>query len=497
MDYISTRNASLRVSAAQAIATGIAPDGGLYCPAELPTLSAAELERFMDLDYKSRAAAILGKFLTEFSAEELQDFTRQAYADEKFGGADTAPVVSLKDGKHILELWHGPTCAFKDMALQILPYLLTASLKKIGEQRTACILVATSGDTGKAALEGFADVPGTKIMVYYPAEGVSPMQKLQMTTQQGKNVQVIAIRGNFDDAQSAVKRIFTDKATIDKLNAEGMMFSSANSINWGRLAPQIAYYVSAYCDMVKSGAVKLGETVNICVPTGNFGNILAGYIAKQMGLPVHKFICASNSNNVLTDFFRSGGTYDRNRPFYTTTSPSMDILVSSNLERLLFLVSGQDSGMVADLMRQLSETGKYTVPENLSAKITADFWAGCCDDAKAAQTIRALWDGEHYLADTHTAVGVRVYEDYRTETGDKTPTIIASTASPFKFCRAVVEALGGTLEKDDVTQLDVLSGMTGLAAPAPLAALAGKQPRFDLTVDKESILGTTDLLSAL
>ena len=497
MDYVSTRNANLRVSAAKAIATGIAPDGGLFCPTEIPALTMAEIEGMMKLDYKERAARILGKFLTEFTDEELLDFANKAYADEKFGGADTAPVVDLKDGKHILELWHGPTCAFKDMALQMLPHLLTASLKKTGETRTACILVATSGDTGKAALEGFADVPGTKIMVYYPVDGVSPMQKLQMTTQKGENVQVVAIRGNFDDAQSAVKRIFTDKATAEKLDAQGMMFSSANSINWGRLAPQIAYYVSAYCDMVASGAVKLGDKVNICVPTGNFGNILAGYIAKQMGLPVNKFICASNSNNVLTDFFRNGCTYDRNRPFYTTTSPSMDILISSNLERLLFLVSGQDDKLVADLMAQLNETGKYTVPAELADKITAEFAAGFCDDAQTAQEIHKLWTEEHYLADTHTAVAVKVYEDYRAASGDTTPTVIASTASPFKFCRAVIEALGGTLESDEVTQLGVLTGMTGIAAPAPLAALAGKQPRFDRVVDKEEILGTTDLLAAL
>lgn len=497
MDYVSTRNAGLRVSAAKAIATGIAPDGGLFCPTEIPKLAQAELDAMMGMDYKARAALVLGKFLTDFTAEELRDFTEKAYADDKFGGPDTAPVVSLKDGKHILELWHGPTCAFKDMALQMLPHLLTASLKKTGETRTACILVATSGDTGKAALEGFADVPGTKIMVYYPVDGVSPMQKLQMTTQKGENVEVVAIRGNFDDAQSAVKRIFTDKATADKMDAQGLMFSSANSINWGRLAPQIAYYISAYCDLVKSGEIQMGDKINICVPTGNFGNILAGYLAKEMGLPVHKFICASNRNNVLTDFFKKGGVYDRNRPFYTTDSPSMDILISSNLERLLFYVSGQNDKVVSDLMGKLGTDGRYAVAKELFDKISEDFDAGSCDDEQTADTIRRLWEDEHYLADTHTAVAVRVYEMYRKATLDKTPTVIASTASPFKFCRAVVEALGGTLEKDDVTQLGVLSGMTGIAAPAPLAALAGKQPRFDRVVDKEEILGTIDLLAGL
>ncbi|MDR3767317.1 MAG: threonine synthase [Butyricicoccus sp.] len=497
MDYVSTRNAGLRVSAAKAIATGIAPDGGLFCPTEIPSLTKADLDALLGMDYKARAAFILGKYLTDFTAEELQDFTQKAYADEKFGGSNTAPVVDLKDGKHILELWHGPTCAFKDMALQMLPHLLTASLKKTGETRTACILVATSGDTGKAALEGFADVPGTKIMVYYPVDGVSPMQKLQMTTQKGDNVEVVALHGNFDDAQSAVKRIFTDKATAEKMDAQGLMFSSANSINWGRLAPQIAYYVSAYCDMVNAGTIQMGDKINICVPTGNFGNILAGYFAKQMGLPVHKFICASNRNNVLTDFFKNQGTYDRNRPFYTTDSPSMDILISSNLERLLFYISGQNDKVVSELMEQLSRDGRYALPKELFEKIAADFDAGYCDDVKTAETIRKLWDEEHYLADTHTAVAVRVYEDYRRTTQDTTPTVIASTASPFKFCRAVVEALGGKLERDDVTQLDVLSQMTGIEAPAPLAALAGKQPRFDRVVDKEEILDTIDLLVKL
>ena len=313
MEYVSSRDKGLRVSAAQAIAAGIAPGGGLFCPTEFPALSADEMQALLGMDYKGRAAHILGKFLTDFSAEELTGFAAKAYADEKFGGPDTAPVKSLADGVHMLELWHGPTCAFKDMALQMLPHLLTASLRKTGETRTCCILVATSGDTGKAALEGFADVPGTKIMVYYPVDGVSPMQKLQMVTQQGQNVEVVAIEGNFDDAQSAVKRIFTDADVIRRMNDAGCIFSSANSINWGRLAPQIAYYVSAYCDLVTTGKIAMGDPVNVCVPTGNFGNILAAYIAKQMGLPVGKLVCASNQNNVLTDFFRQGGKRRRDR----------------------------------------------------------------------------------------------------------------------------------------------------------------------------------------
>ncbi|MGE4549147.1 MAG: threonine synthase [Intestinibacillus sp.] len=497
MEYVSTRDKSLRVNAAKAIATGIAPDGGLYCPTAFPQLSGDDWKALLGMDYKARAAFVLGKYLTDFTPEELKDFADKAYADEKFGGADTAPVVKLRDGKYMLELWHGPTCAFKDMALQMLPHLLTASLRKTGETRTACILVATSGDTGKAALDGFADVPGTKIMVYYPVDGVSTIQRLQMVTQEGGNVAVCAIRGNFDDAQSAVKRIFTDKATLDKLDRQGMTLSSANSINWGRLAPQIAYYVSAYCDMVSRGEIKMGDKINVCVPTGNFGNILAAYFAKQMGMPVGKFICASNRNNVLTDFFKKGGTYDRNRDFFTTASPSMDILISSNLERLLFYVSGQNDKAVAEMMAALSAGGKYTLPRELFAAVETDFDAGCADDSQTAETIRRLFEEENYLSDTHTAVAVRVYEDYRAATGDKTPTVIASTASPFKFCQSVIEALGGTVTTDGVELLDQLSGMTGVPAPSPLAALSGKTPRFDMVVDKDDILGTTDLLRDL
>lgn len=497
MEYVSTRDASRKVSSAYAIANGIAPDGGLYCPTEFPALTHEDWKQLAEMDYKGRAALVLGKFLTDFSKEELDGFAAAAYADEKFGGADTAPLTDLADGKHLLELWHGPTCAFKDMALQILPHLLTASLKKTGETRTACILVATSGDTGTAALNGFADVSGTKIMVYYPMDGVSPMQQLQMTTQQGENVEVVAIRGNFDDAQSAVKRIFTDADTRKEMDEAGLMLSSANSINWGRLAPQIAYYLSAYCDMVARGAVKMGEKINICVPTGNFGNILAAYIAGQMGMPVNKFICASNSNNVLTDFFKGEGVYDKNRAFHTTTSPSMDILISSNLERLLFFASGRDDKAVAEMMNKLNTEGSYRLADDAFSKIAKDFDAGCASDAQAAETVAKLYEREHYLADTHTAVAVHVYEDYRARTGDATPTVIVSTASPFKFCRAVIEALGGKLSMDDVRQLEVLEALTGEQPPAPLAALAGKKPRFSRAVNKEEILGTVALLRDL
>lgn len=497
MDYVSTRNKENRVSAAKAIATGIAPDGGLYCPTEIPVLTEADLLSLCKLDYRGRSADILGRFLTDFTAEELQDFAARAYADEKFGGPDTAPLVELADGKYILELWHGPTCAFKDMALQMLPYLLTASLKKTGEERTACILVATSGDTGKAALEGFADVEHTKIMVYYPVDGVSTIQKLQMVTQKGKNVMVCAIRGNFDDAQSAVKKIFTDADIAKMLDENGMTLSSANSINWGRLAPQIAYYVSAYCDMLNQGSIKIGDPMNVCVPTGNFGNILAAYYAKSMGVPIAKLICASNENNVLTEFFQSGGTYNKNRPFHTTSSPSMDILISSNLERLLFLASGYNDAMVAELMRQLNTDGTYTVDASVFAGIGENFDAGCCDDAQTQETIARLFRNEKYLCDTHTAVAVKVYEDYRARTGDTTPTVIASTASPFKFCQSVITALGGTVETDGTELLEQLHALSGVPVPAPLAALSGLAPRFDLVIDRDAILESTNLLQTI
>ena len=486
MEYVSTRDKSRKVSASYAIANGIAPDGGLYCPTSFPALTAEDWHALANLDYKGRSALILGKFLTDFSGEELADYAAKAYADNKFGGADTAPVVALGGGKHMLELWHGPTCAFKDMALQMLPHLLTASLRKTGETRTACILVATSGDTGKAALDGFHDVEGTKIMVYYPVDGVSPMQKLQMVTQEGKNVEVVAIRGNFDDAQSAVKRIFTDETVREGLDKDGMMLSSANSINWGRLAPQIAYYVSAYCDMVKNGAVKMGGKINICVPTGNFGNILAAYIAKKMGLPVNKLICASNANNVLTDFLTTG-VYDRNRAFYATTSPSMDILISSNLERLLYDLCGRDDATIRDWFGQLGKTGRYEVSQDVKDQIKELFWAGCCDDEGTKQTIGDTFRKDHYLCDTHTAVAVNVYRQYKEATGDETKTVIASTASPYKFASSVLGAIADNIPEDEYAQIDELNRISGLPVPKALAELKNKPVRFTGSIEKSEM----------
>ena len=482
MDYVSTRNKERKVSAAYAIANGIAPDGGLYCPTAFPALTDADWKTLAESDYKGRSALILGKFLTDFTAEELADFASKAYADEKFGGADTAPVVKLGEGKNLLELWHGPTCAFKDMALQMLPYLLTASLRKTGEEKTVCILVATSGDTGKAALEGFRDVDRTKILVFYPDGGVSEMQKLQMVTQEGKNVGVCAVRGNFDDAQTGVKGIFSDEALREELAGRGYFLSSANSINWGRLLPQIVYYVSAYCDLLNAGTIEAGTRVNFCVPTGNFGNILSGFYAKKMGVPIGRLICASNENNVLTDFIKTG-TYDRNRPFYQTASPSMDILISSNLERLLSLLSGSDEE-VRGYMQKLSETGTYTVSDRVLRAVQAEFSCGFCTDAQGAQTIGKTFRENHYLLDTHTAVACTVLDAYRSGTGDQTLTVVESTASPFKFCASVLDALGVTEHAPGTGVLGQLTAETGRPAPKPLASLAGKPVRFDQVTDR-------------
>ncbi len=378
----------------------------------------------------------------------------------------------------ILELWHGPSCAFKDMALQLLPYLLTGSAKKMSDGKETVILVATSGDTGKAALEGFKDVPGTRILVFYPSDGVSAMQKLQMTTQQGANVGVCAIKGNFDDAQTGVKTIFTDSLVKEKLAENNMTFSSANSINWGRLVPQIVYYFSAYADMVASGQIANGDKINFTVPTGNFGNILAAYYAKEMGLPVNKLICASNANNVLTEFIETG-RYNRLRQFHTTVSPSMDILVSSNLERLLYHLSDNGSEEIRALFSALSEKGEYTVPKSMLDKIQETFAAGCCDDTQTKETIGSTFRDYSYLADPHTSVAINVYDAYRKATKDETPTVIVSTASPYKFSPAVLEGLGETSSSDDEFEMmAAVDSITGVPAPAKLTELWGASPRF-------------------
>ena len=479
MIYTSTRDGSVRVSAAEAIHNGIAPDGGLYVPCELPRLDEAFFARAEGMTYPQRAEAILRLFLTDFTEEEIAACAKGAYVGT-FDDDVPAPLADMSDGSVFLELWHGPTCAFKDMALQLLPHLLTVASAKVGDGKQTVILVATSGDTGKAALEGFRDVPGTSILVFYPEHGVSSTQKLQMATQQGNNVAVCAIEGNFDDAQTGVKRLFTDPAVAARLAAKNMAFSSANSINWGRLLPQIVYYISAYVDLRKSRP--LPDGINVVVPTGNFGNILAADYARRMGVPIHKLICASNRNNVLTDFIRTG-VYDRNRPFHTTISPSMDILISSNLERLLYHESGASDAQVKAWMTSLSETGRYDVGEGMRASVAARFWGGFADDVRTKETIRALFESTGYLCDTHTAVARTVWQDYRAETGDARPALIASTASPYQFAADVLDALapGAAATLTGPEAMEALSEKTGTPIPAPLQGLADRPIRFTET----------------
>ncbi len=487
MFYTSTRDSSVKVSSAQAITQGISADGGLFVPESIPQITMDDLLALSSADYMTRAKKVLSMYLTDYTSEELDSCITGAYGTGKFDTEKIAPLVEIEPNVHLLELWHGPTCAFKDMALQLLPYLLTVAAKKTADGKQVVILVATSGDTGKAALEGFKDVDHTKILVFYPNDGVSPMQKLQMTTQEGGNVSVCAIEGNFDDAQNGVKKIFTDKSISEELAKHNMMFSSANSINWGRLVPQIVYYISAYCDMIADGSIACGQKVNICVPTGNFGNILAAYYAKKMGLPIGKLICASNSNNVLTEFLHTG-VYNRNRQFYTTISPSMDILISSNLERLLYDLCGSDCSRVRTWMETLNYKGEYVVEEDILSKLHELFAAGCCDDADTKATIHALNEND-YLCDTHTAVAVNVYSQYRAQTEDMTDAIIASTANPYKFSAAVLEAIKGEQPAgdDEFEMVDELEVLTNDPIPVPLAELKYKQPRFDKVCAKDEM----------
>ena len=480
--YISTRNTDKSpdlVSSAEAIKKGLAPDRGLYMPTEIPSLAAQDIEKLCALPYCERAADILSRFLTDYDREKLLADCREAYSEERFPGG-AAPLCDIGDGRFSLELWHGPTCAFKDMALQIMPRLLSSSLTMTGEKKRAHILVATSGDTGKAALEGYRDVPGVDITVFFPADGVSRMQKMQMTTQEGENVNVAAVFGNFDDAQNGVKAIFADKELAEKANGAGFFFSSANSINWGRLAPQIAYYVSAYCDLVSMGKIVNGDKINVCVPTGNFGNIFAAYIAKQMGLPIKRFICASNKNCVLTDFIRTG-KYDRNREFHKTSSPSMDILISSNLERLLYLVAGPAE--TASYMEALAKNGEYTVSDKVLEKISSEFAGFYCDEDKTLAAIKKTFAENGYLCDTHTAVAIGCLEEYKELSGDDTVTVIASTASPYKFPADVICALGGTSPDDPAAMLDTLEALSKTSAPAPLKRTLSLPVRFTDTIE--------------
>ena len=484
MRYISTRDNKTEVTAASAIAHGISVEGGLFVPESIPSLSRADFDKLCKMNYVERAKFVLSLFLTDFTAEEIDYCCRGAYLGN-FDEDKPAPLYELSDKASVLELWHGPTCAFKDLALQILPYLLTTSAKKVADGKKIVILVATSGDTGKAALEGFKDVPDTEIIVFYPSDGVSPMQQRQMATQSGNNVYVSALRGNFDDCQTGVKTIFTDAKIKKTLADNNMEFSSANSINWGRLAPQIIYYISAYCDMLEKGT-DLDDGFNVVVPTGNFGNILAAYYAKIMGVPVNKLICASNQNNILTDFLRTG-TYDRNRGFYTTVSPSMDILISSNLERMLSELTCRDDKKVSEWMNSLKTDGKYTVDADTFAKIKELFYGGFCSEEKTYETIKKTYSEKGYLIDTHTAVAVGVYNDYLKETGDDRPTVIASTASPYKFAASVLEALGEDKASDEFETVRKLSSVTNTAIPAPLAALEDATVRFTEVCDKDGM----------
>ena len=484
MNYVSTRGKDNKgVSSAYAIKTGLASDGGLYMPEEIPQISYEEITELLSADYPTRAAKILSRFLTDYTYEELYEDALGAYSQKKFGDAP-APVTKIDDTVYMLELWHGPTCAFKDMALQIMPRLFSRALKKCGEERCAMILVATSGDTGKAALEGYCDIPATKIKVFYPVDGVSRVQKLQMQTQVGKNVSVDGIVGNFDDAQTGVKKIFSDKSIADKLNKNGVFLSSANSINWGRLVPQIVYYISAYCDMVNSGAINLGDKIDVCVPTGNFGNIFAGYIAKLMGLPIEKLVCASNSNKVLTDFLKSG-TYDRNRDFYTTISPSMDILISSNLERLLYVTLGAEK--TAAYMKSLNEVGSYTLSSEDLAKINASFVGYYTDEEKTKAMIKSLFENKNCLVDTHTAVALGATYEYMNDGKTERKILTVSTASPYKFAFDVYSALRGESPKDELSALGELSELTGVPVPTPLCGLEAKEVRFVRTIGKDDM----------
>lgn len=494
MKYQSTRGAAKTVSASEAILYGLAEDGGLYVPEQFPAVSPEMLLAWSSLSYPALAAKIMALYLSDFSEEELQDICTKAYGD-RFDNTQIAPLVALKKNEQILELFHGPTLAFKDMALQILPYLLTASMKKQQESKKVLILVATSGDTGKAAMEGFADVENTAIHVFYPHGGVSPAQELQMRCQKGKNIALHAVKGNFDDTQTGVKRIFSDVDFAKEIDAEGYRFSSANSMNFGRLLPQIVYYFSAYFQAVHAGAIQMGDVLNFVVPTGNFGNILSGYYAKQMGLPVGRLICASNRNNVLTDFF-ADGIYDRKRTFYQTSSPSMDILVSSNLERLLYEISQRDTAQVASWMEELNHAGKYQLSPAQRETVLKDFAAGYADDEQVKQTIAKVWNENNMLLDTHSAVAQCVLDHYIENSHDETATVLVSTASPYKFAADVLAAIAPEkLQKIDSSDpfavTDLLEEATHIPVPEGIESLR------KANVAKENVIERDEMKKAV
>ncbi|MDY4206915.1 MAG: threonine synthase [Lachnospiraceae bacterium] len=486
LHYKSTRNSDFKVTASEAILTGLAPDGGLFVPEKLPTLDVS-MEQLKDMSYQETAYAVMKQFLTDFTEEELKDCIRKAY-DSKFDTEEIAPLVKVDD-TYYLELFHGATIAFKDMALSILPHLLTTSAKKNHVENEIVILTATSGDTGKAALAGFADVEGTRIIVFYPKNGVSKVQELQMVTQKGSNVDVVAIHGNFDNAQSGVKAMFEDKELAQELAAKGYQFSSANSINIGRLVPQVAYYVNAYAKLLANEEIAEGELINVVVPTGNFGNILAAYYAKQMGVPIDKLICASNKNKVLFDFFQTG-TYDKNREFVLTTSPSMDILISSNLERLIYLIAGEDSEKTRELMEELKNSGSYTITENMKAKLS-DFASGYSDESETAESIRENYEKTGYVIDTHTAVAAHVCEQYRIKTGDAKKCVIASTASPYKFVKSVMTAIDEKYaDADEFELLKVLEETSGVEMPQAIKDILDANILHTLECDADKMKET-------
>ena len=475
--YQSTRDANNTVTASQAILQGLATDGGLFTPISYPQLE-LDFAKLKDASYQEVAKLILSTFLDDFTDQELDDCINNAY-DSKFDTPEIAPLVKL-NGQYNLELFHGATIAFKDMALSILPHLMTTAAKKHGLENKIVILTATSGDTGKAAMAGFADVPGTEIIVFYPKNGVSKVQELQMTTQTGNNTHVVAIEGNFDDAQTNVKRMFNDATLRERLAAHKLQFSSANSMNIGRLVPQIVYYVYAYAQLVKTGQIVAGDKINFTVPTGNFGNILAAYYAKQIGLPVGKLICASNENNVLTDFFKTH-VYDKKRSFKVTSSPSMDILVSSNLERLIFHLLGNSAEKTADLMKSLNQYGQYELTD-FDPAILELFAAEYATEAETAAEIKRVYEASNYIEDPHTAVASAVYQKYRTATGDKTTTVVASTASPYKFPVVAVEAVTGQTGLSDFEALVKLHEILGVAVPSAVTNLETAQVRHKTTV---------------
>ena len=486
MSFFSTRGGSC-VTASQAILQGLAPDGGLYVPAMYPTVTQNKLVELCEMDYVHRAAEILKMYLEDFSAKEVEEAVAAAYSPDRFDTPAIAPIRKLDAGTWALELFHGPTLAFKDMALQLLPHLTRLSAVKNGENREITILVATSGDTGKAALEGFRDVEGTSCTVFYPQDGVSDVQKLQMVTTGGNNTHVIAVEGNFDDAQTGVKALFSSPAFRAEMNRRGTTLSSANSINFGRLVPQIVYYFSAYADLVNQHAILLGDPVNFCVPTGNFGDILAGYYAWNMGLPVNRLICASNRNNVLTDFFNSG-IYSTHRTFFKTLSPSMDILVSSNLERLLYEAADRDGELIRVWMNQLKECGSFSVGDQRREWMGGMFWGDCADNKDTLLEIARCFQQDHYLMDPHTAVAGHVLRQYRLRENDSTPTVIVATASPYKFAASVLEGVAGpnAAEGKDAFACSMeLEKLTGVPMPRQVRDLQGLPVRHSAVCPKD------------